>query len=214
MSAELPDFHQVDAYAAGHSTPLEPLLEELDAATHASLGAPQMLSGPVVGRLLRTLAFSTRPRLIVEIGTYSGYSALAMVPALHDGGRLITCEVSDEHADFAQGFFDRSEHGARIELRRGPALESLASIEGPIDFVFIDADKDGYVDYYEAVVPKLAPTGLIAADNTLRGGAVITDPESDSAQVMQRFNSHVQDDPRTENVLLTVRDGVTVARLA
>lgn len=214
MSAELPDFHQVDAYAAGHSTPLEPLLEELDAATHASLGAPQMLSGPVVGRLLRTLAFATRPRLIVEIGTYSGYSALAMAPALGAGGRLITCEVSDEHADFAQGFFDRSEHGGLIELRRGPALESLAAIEGPIDFVFIDADKDGYVDYYEAVVPRLAPTGLIAADNTLRGGRVITEPESESAQVMQRFNSHVQDDPRTENVLLTVRDGVTVARLA
>ena len=214
MSAELPDFHQVDAYAAAQSTPLEPLLEELDAATHASLGAPQMLSGPVVGRLLRTLAFSTRPRLIVEIGTYSGYSALAMAPALAEGGRLITCEVSDEHADFAQGFFDRSEHGARIELRRGPALASLDAIEGPIDFVFIDADKEGYVDYYEAVVPKLAPTGLIAADNTLRGGRVITDPESESARVMQRFNSHVQDDPRTENVLLTVRDGVTVARLA
>jgi caffeoyl-CoA O-methyltransferase len=214
MSAELPDFHQVDAYAAGHSTPLEPLLEELDAATHASLGAPQMLSGPVVGRLLRTLAFSTRPRLIVEIGTYSGYSALAMAPALADGGRLITCEVSDEHADFAQGFFDRSDFGSRIELRRGPALASLEAIEGPVDFVFIDADKDGYVDYYEAVVPKLAPTGLIAADNTLRGGRVIADPESESARVMQRFNSHVQDDPRTENVLLTVRDGVTVARLA
>ena len=137
-----------------------------------------------------------------------------MAPALVDGGRLITCEVSDEHADFAQGYFDRSEHGPRIELRRGPALESLASIEGPIDFVFIDADKDGYVDYYEAVVPKLAPTGLVAADNTLRGGAVITEPESESARVMQRFNSHVQEDPRTENVLLTVRDGVTVARLA
>ena len=214
MSAELPDFHQVDAYAAGHSTPLEPLLEELDAATHASLGAPQMLSGPVVGRLLRTLAFATRPRLIVEIGTYSGYSALAMAPALSDAGRLITCEVSDEHADFAQGFFDRSEHGTRIELRRVPALQTLAAIEVPIDFVFIDADKDGYVDYYEAVVPKLAPTGLIAADNTLRGGRVITEPESESARVMQRFNSHVQNDPRTENVLLTVRDGVTVARLA
>ncbi|MEP6952648.1 MAG: O-methyltransferase [Solirubrobacteraceae bacterium] len=214
MSADLPDPHQVDAYAAAHSTPLEPLLEELDAATHASLGAPQMLSGPVVGRLLRTLAFSTRPRLIVEIGTYSGYSALAMAPALAEDGRLITCEVSDEHADFAQGFFDRSEHGARIELRRGPALESLAAIEGPIDFVFIDADKDGYVDYYEAIVPKLAPTGLVAADNTLRDGSVITDPEREGARVMQCFNRHVQDDPRTENVLLTVRDGVTVARLA
>jgi caffeoyl-CoA O-methyltransferase len=214
MSAELPDFHQVDAYAAGHSTPLEPLLDELDAATHATLDAPGMLSGPVVGRLLRTLAFSTRPRLIVEIGTYSGYSALAMAPALADGGRLITCEVSDVHADFAQGYFDRSEHGARIELRRGPALESLAAIEGPMDFVFIDADKEGYIDYYEAVVPKLAPTGLIAADNTLRGGRVITEPEAEGARVMQRFNSHVQDDPRSENVLLTVRDGVTVARLA
>ena len=214
MSTHLPDFDAVDAYAAAHSTPLEPLLAELDAATHASLGAPQMLSGPVVGRLLRTLAWLTRPALILEIGTYSGYSALAMAPALSAGGRLVTCEVSDEHADFAQGFFDRSEHGARIELRRGPALGTVEALAGPFDFVFIDADKEGYVDYYEAVVPKLAPTGLIAADNTLRGGRVITDPASESASVMQRFNSHVQDDPRTENVLLSVRDGVTVARLA
>ncbi len=204
----------LDAYAASRTTPLEPLLTELDAATHASMNAPQMLSGPVVGRLLRTLVWLTRPSLVLEIGTYSGYSALAMAPAIADGGRLVTCEVSGEHADFAQSWFDRSEHGARIELRRGPALETVQSLDGPFDFVFIDADKDGYVDYYEAVVPKLAPTGLIAADNTLRGGAVLTDPESEGARVMERFNSHVQDDPRTENVLLSVRDGVTVARLA
>jgi caffeoyl-CoA O-methyltransferase len=214
MSAHLPDFDAVDAYAAAHSTPMEALLEELDAATHASLGAPEMLSGPVVGRLLRTLAFTTRPQLIVEIGTYSGYSALAMAAALGPAGRLVTCELSGEHADFAQAYFDRSEHGEAIELRRGPALETVANLDGPFDFVFIDADKDGYVDYYEAVVPKLAPTGLIAADNTLRGGRVFADPESGAARVMQRFNAHVQDDPRTENVLLSVRDGVTVARLA
>ncbi len=214
MSTHLPDFEQIDAYAAAHSTPLEPLLAELDAATHASLGAPQMLSGPVVGRLLRVLAWLTRPSLILEIGTYSGYSALAMAPALRGGGRLVTCELSDEHADFAQAFFDRSEHKARIELRRGPALATVDALEGPLDFVFIDAEKEGYVDYYEAVVPKLAPTGLIAADNTLRGGSVVGDPGSEGARVMQRFNDHVQADPRTENVLLTVRDGVTVARLA
>ncbi|MGZ4270084.1 MAG: O-methyltransferase [Solirubrobacteraceae bacterium] len=214
MSPHLLDFEQIDAYAAAHSTPLEPLLAELDAATHASLNAPQMLSGPVVGRLLRTLAWLTHPRLILEIGTYSGYSALAMAPALAADGRLVTCEVDEEHAAFAQSWFDRSEHGARIELRRGPALETVRALAGPLDFVFIDADKGGYVDYYEAVVPKLAPGGLIAVDNSLRGGAVITDPESEPARVMQRFNSHVQADPRTENVLLSVRDGVTVARLA
>ena len=208
------DFEALDAYTASRSTPLEPLLAELDAATRETLGHGAMLSGPVVGRLLRTLAWLTRPRLILEIGTFSGYSALAMAPSLADGGRLITCEVDEEHAAFAQEWIARSEHAPKIELRRGPALETVASLDGPFDFVFIDADKGGYVDYYDAVVPKLAPGGLIAADNTLRGGAVFTDPGSEAAEVMERFNTHVQQDPRTENVLLSVRDGVTVARLA
>jgi predicted O-methyltransferase YrrM len=201
----------LEAYVEAHTTPPELLLAELDAATRASLSAPGMLSGAVVGRLLRFLVALARPRLVVEIGTYSGYSALSMAAELPEGGRLITCEVSAEHAAFAREWFARSPHGARIELREGPAIDTLASLAGRFDFVFIDADKAGYVDYYEAVVPKLAPGALVAADNTLRSGEVV-DPGNAQARGMAAFNDHVQADPRTDNVMLTVRDGVTLAR--
>jgi caffeoyl-CoA O-methyltransferase len=161
-----------------------------------------------VGRLLETLVFLIQPKLVVEVGTYAGTSALAMAGALPPGGRIVTLELSDEHADWAQAGIDASPNADRIEIRRGPALDSLAAIEGPVDFCFIDADKPGYVDYYEAVVPKLSPRGLIAADNTLRGGQVL------EGDVMDEFNRHVAADPRTAQVLLTVRDGVTLIRPA
>src|SRR5512132_4568730 len=134
----LTDIPALDAYLEAHATPLEPLLGELETATHASLSAPGMLSGPVVGRLLRLLVSLVAPRLLVEIGTYSGYSALAMAPALPDGGRIVTCEVSEEHASFARSWFERSPHGERIDLRLGPALDTLAVLDGPYAFVFID----------------------------------------------------------------------------
>jgi caffeoyl-CoA O-methyltransferase len=207
------DLDALQAYVEEHTTPLEPLLDELFEATHASLSAPQMLSGRVNGRLLRLLVALKRPRLVLEIGTYSGYSALAMAPALPPGGRIVTCEVSEQHAQFARSWFARSPHGERIELRQGPALDTIAGLDGPFDLVFIDADKDGYVDYYEATVPKLAPDGLMVADNTLRSGRVL-DPDDEGGRVMAAFNDHVHADARTENVLLSVRDGITLIRLA
>jgi caffeoyl-CoA O-methyltransferase len=161
-----------------------------------------MLSGPVVGRLLETLVFLQQPGLILEIGTFSGYSALSMARALPPGGRIITCEADPERAAFARRHLER--HG-RIAVREGDALETVASLDGPFDLVFIDANKDGYVDYYEAVLPKLAPRGLIAADNTLG---------YDSMEGIARFNEHVAADPRTVQVLLPVRDGVTLIRRA
>jgi predicted O-methyltransferase YrrM len=203
----------VDAYADAHTTPLEPLLAELHEATYASLSAPYMIAGPVLGRLLRFLVATVAPRLVVEIGTFSGYSALAMAGGLPAGGRIVTCELSREHADFARGYFARSPQAERIDLRLGPALDTVAALDGPFDFVFIDADKEGYTGYYEAVVPKLSPRGMIAVDNTLRGGDVAA-PVDDDDRAMAAFNDHVQADPRTENVLLTVRDGVTLIRLA
>lgn len=212
MSAR-PDLEALEAYAEKLTTPLEPLLDELDAATRAELGAGEMLSGPVVGRLLRTLVTLVAPRLVVEVGSFSGYSALAMAPALPEGGRIVTCEVSDRHAAFARSWIERSPHGERIDLRVGPALDTIAGLDGPFGFVFIDADKAGYRDYYEAVVPKLAPGALIAADNTLRGGRVL-DAEDPAGREMDAFNAHVLADPRTETLMLTVRDGVTLLRAA
>jgi len=195
---------EIEAYSEAHTTPAPEHLQALADETRASLECPQMLTGPVEGRLLETLVWIARPRLIVELGTYSGYSAQFMARALPTGGRLITCELSAERAEFAR----RRLQDPRVEIREGPALETLATIDEPIDLAFIDADKPGYPDYYEALVPKLSERGLIVADNTLRGGAVL------DGDIMDAFNQRVLDDPRTVCVLLPVRDGVTLIRLA
>src|SRR6476659_5467731 len=134
----------------------------------------QMLTGPVAGRFLELLVWFGRPQRVREIGTFSGHSALAMAAALPEGGHIDACELDPERAAFAQRYFDRSPHGSRITLHVGPALETIARLEGAFDFVFIDADKEGYVDYYEAVLPRLTERGLIVADNTLAGERVIS----------------------------------------
>jgi caffeoyl-CoA O-methyltransferase len=202
-----------DAYVEAHTTRERDELRALADETRATLSWSQMLSGPVAGRLLEFLTFLARPRLVLELGTYSGYSALTMAAVLPPGGRIVTCEVSEEHAAFAQRHIDASPYADRIEIRLGPALETIAELDGPFDLVFIDADKRGYPGYYDAVVPKLAPSGLIVIDNTLQEGQVV-DPHGEQAQIMDAFNDHVLDDPRTVNVMLTVRDGVTLVRRA
>jgi caffeoyl-CoA O-methyltransferase len=202
----------LDDYLDAHATPLEPLLQENYEATYASLSSPQMIAGPVLGRLLRFLVAMAAPQLVLEIGTFSGYSALAMAGGLPPGGRIVTCELSPERAEFARSYFDRSPWADRIEVRVGPALDTVAGLDGPFDLVFIDADKTGYPAYYEAVVPKLSPRGVIAIDNTLRGGDV-ADPVDEGDRAMAAFNAHVHADARTESVILGVRDGVTLIRL-
>ncbi|MBA3862250.1 MAG: O-methyltransferase [Actinomycetota bacterium] len=204
----------VEAYAEAQTTPAAEHLRTVARETADELGSTAMLTGPVEGRLLETLVFATQPQLVLEIGTFSGYSALSMVPALPDGGRIVTCELDDERADFAQRHIDAAGAGDRIEIRRGAALESIAALDGPFDLVFVDADKRGYVDYYEAVLPKLASRGLILADNTLAGGRAATDADDDTARAIRAFNDHVAADPRTVQVLLTVRDGITLIRRA
>ena len=199
---------ELEDYADTVTSAWDEQLQAFEARAREELPYPQMISGPVVGRLLETLVFLVRPRLVLEVGTYAGTSALMMAGGLPPGARIVTCELSDEHADFAQGGIDASPYADRIEIRRGPALESIAAIDEPIDLCFIDADKEGYTDYYEAVVPKLSDHGLIAADNTLRAGRVL------EGDVMDEFNRHVAADPRTTQVLLTVRDGVTLIRRA
>jgi predicted O-methyltransferase YrrM len=199
---------ELEDYADAVTSPWGEQLQALEAKARNELPYPMMISGPVVGRLLETLVFLIQPKLVLELGTYAGTSALMMAGALPEGGRIVTCELSDDHADWAQAGIDASPYRDRIDIRRGPALDAIAAIDEPIDFCFIDADKPGYVDYYEAVVPKLAPRGLIAADNTLRGGQVL------EGDVMDEFNRHVAADPRTVQVLLTVRDGVTLVRHA
>jgi caffeoyl-CoA O-methyltransferase len=201
---------RIEEYAERLSTPHDRLLAELSAETAQVLGSEQMLTGPVAGRFLELLVWLGRPERVLEIGTFSGHSALAMAAALPEGGTIDACEVDPERAAVAQKYFDRSPHGAKITLHVGPAIYTIARLEGEFDLVFIDADKPGYVDYYEAVVPRLRRHGLIVADNTLAGGRVV---EGDRPAIAD-FNEYVAADSRTVQVLLTVRDGMTLIRLA
>jgi caffeoyl-CoA O-methyltransferase len=209
------DRETIEAYVEAHVTPHHELLERLARETEAETELPQMLTGPVEGRFLETLVFGLQARNVLEIGTFTGYSALSMAAGMTADGRIVTCEIDEHHASIARRYFGESEHGSKIDLRMGPALDTARSEPGPWDFVFIDADKTGYVDYYEAVVEKLAPHGLIALDNTLRLGTVAdSDDDSEGAVNMRAVNDHVLADPRTVSTQLTVRDGVTLVRRA
>jgi caffeoyl-CoA O-methyltransferase len=200
---------RIEEYVERFTTPHEPLLAELSEETARELGMTQMLTGPVAGRFLEFLVWISQPKRIVEIGTFSGHSALSMAAALPDGGHIDACELDPERAAFAQRYFDRSPHGSKITLHVGPALETLERLDGTFDFVFIDAEKEGYIGYYEAVLPHLAERGLIVADNTLASGRVV-----DESPPIAAFNAHVAADPRSVQVLLSVRDGMTLIRRA
>jgi caffeoyl-CoA O-methyltransferase len=206
---------EIDRYTEEHSTPPTELLAALAEETRASLRSPQMLTGTVEGRLLEMLVWVSAARRVLELGTYSGYSSLSMASALPEGGRIDTCEISEEHAAVARRYIAESPYADRITVHVGPALETIERLDGKFDFVFIDADKENYVNYYEAVLPRLAERGLIAADNTLWSGRVLDESDdSEGTRAIKAFNEHVRNDPRVISVLLSVRDGVTLIRPA
>jgi caffeoyl-CoA O-methyltransferase len=198
---------RIAEYVERMSSPHEPLLAAVDEETRRTLERPGMLTGPVAGRLLEMLVWVGRPRRILEIGTYSGHSALAMAAALPPDGRIDTCEIDPKHAEVAQRYFDQSPWRDRITLHLGPALETIERLDGELDLVFVDADKESYVDYYEATLPRLSERGLIVADNTLWSGEVL-----DGDVPVAAFNEHVRADQRVAAVILTVRDGMTLIR--
>lgn len=203
---------RIEEYAMAHTTPLSPLLRELIEETHKEMGGrARMLSGQLEGTLLQVLVASLGAKRVLEVGMFTGFSALMMAAALPPDGRLITCEIDPKAVAFAKRFFDRSLHAGQIEVREGPALETLQTLPGPFHLVFIDADKTNYVNYYEAVLPTLAPNGVIAVDNVLWSGNVF-DPEDENGRAIVAFNDHVQNDDRVTNVILTVRDGLMLIR--
>jgi caffeoyl-CoA O-methyltransferase len=203
----------VEEYAEQHTTPPEPLLRELSDETHATLESPQMLTGTVEGRFLELLVHGLAARRVLELGTYSGYGTLSMAAGLPPGGRIDTCEIDSQRASVARRYVERAGFADRVAIHEGPALETIDALEGNFDFVFIDADKDNYVNYYEAVVPRLTEHGLIAADNTLWSGRVVDDTNDDeSTRAIRTFNDHVAADERVISVMLTIRDGVTLIR--
>ena len=204
----------IDDYATRMTTPAPDFLEALEAETRATQSSPQMLTGPLAGRLLDMLVWVTEAKLVLEIGTYTGYSAITMAGTLGEGGRLITCELDPDRAAFAREHMDASPYGDRIQIEVGPALETIAGLDGPFDLVFIDADKTGYPDYFEAVLPKLAPRGLIVLDNMLRGGRVLEPGGDEGTVAIRELSERLAADPRVAVALLPVRDGMTVVRHA
>lgn len=201
----------IERYAAEQCPEESALLQELARETYATQTVPQMQVGRLEGAVLRLLVRMVGARRVVEIGTFTGYSALVMAEGLPADGALITCEIDPQIAAIARRYFDRSPHGKKITLKVGPALETIAELPGPFDLVFIDADKENYIPYWEASLPKVRPGGVMVADNVLWSGRVL-DPQEASDLAIVAFNAHVRRDPRVEAVLLTVRDGITVGR--
>ncbi len=212
---------RVEQYAVAHSTPEPPYFAALAAETRRSTSAPEMMVGTLEGRFLTMLVAMLRPQVVLEIGTFTGYSALSMAEALPPGGRVITCDISEEHVAIARRHISQTPLGDLIDVRVGDALDTIERLDGPFDLVFIDANKTGYLAHYEAVLPKLSPTGVIAVDNVLWSGRVLPDAagvgdcgdlDPDTA-ALREFNEHVVRDERVECVMLTIRDGVTLIRL-
>lgn len=205
----------IEQYASAHTTPPPPWLQALAAETQADVAAPQMMVGALEARFLEMLVWASGARRVLEIGTFTGYSALAMAAALPADGTVITCDLDPVALAVARRHIAGSPYADRIDIREGPALDTIAVLDGPFDLVFVDADKPNYVNYYEAVLPKLAERGLIVADNTLWSGQVLDEgDDSEGTVAIRTFNDHVRNDARVVCVQLTVRDGVTLVRRA
>jgi caffeoyl-CoA O-methyltransferase len=202
---------RVEAYAEEHTTPDGELFERLAAETREKTTAPQMMVGRLEGRFLGVLVRSLRARRVLELGTFTGYSSISMALALPSGGRVITCDVNEETTAIARRYAEEAGVADRIDYRLGPGVETIEELEGPFDLVFIDADKENYINYYEATLPLLADGGLIVVDNTLWSGRVADEEDDEeTTRAIRALNDHVSADPRVENVLLTVRDGMNL----
>ena len=204
---------EIEQYAEEHTTPPTEVLAALAAETRETLRSPQMLTGTIEGRFLETLVFATQARRVLELGTYSGYSSISMAAGLPPDGHIDTCEVDARHVDVALKYIEQSGYSERITVHLGPALETIERLDDECDFVFIDADKENYLNYYEAVLPRLSEHGVIAADNTLWSGSVLDDSDdSADTRAIREFNERVRSDDRVVSVQLTVRDGITLIR--
>ncbi|MEA2973005.1 MAG: hypothetical protein QOG82_1463 [Actinomycetota bacterium] len=205
----------IDDYCVAHSSPEAPWLAELAAETREVSEAHGMMVGVLEGRFLEFLVFMTEARRVLEIGTFTGYSALSMAAALPPDGRVVTCDIDPVTNEVARRAAAGSPYGDRVEFRLGAALDTIATLDGPFDLVFIDADKESYSAYYEAVLPKLAARGVIVVDNVLWSGRVL-DPSDETADTVaiRAFNDALAVDSRVVCVMLTIRDGVTLIRRA
>lgn len=207
MSAE------IEAYAQAHSMPESDLCRALREETFRRMEFPQMVVGPLEGAFLKMMTQIVGAKRVLEVGMFTGYSALCFAEALPADGTILTCEIDDESAALAGTYFARSPHGRKIEIRMGPALDTMRALTGPFDLVFIDADKTNYVNYYRRALELISPSGVILIDNVLWDGEVLLQPPPDErTAAIQELNRVVAADSRVTAVLLTIRDGVLIVR--
>ncbi|MFM2231868.1 MAG: hypothetical protein RJB31_569 [Bacteroidota bacterium] len=200
-----------NAYAEQNSSVTDNLLQEIHAFTLENHAEPHMISGPLQGNLLSMLSRMIKPKRILEIGSFTGYSAICLAKGLSSDGMLHTIELREEDAAIAQAYFDRSEHGLQIKLHVGNARELLPALEEDWDLIFIDADKTGYLDYYGLLIDKVKPGTFFIIDNVLFHGEVLKEKISGkSAKAVSAFNAFIREDNRVEKVMLTVRDGLSI----
>lgn len=204
--------HNLETYVAEHSEQEPELLQELARETHLKILQPRMLSGAYQGRLLALLSKLIAPKHILEIGTYTGYSALCLAEGLQANGQIDTIDINEELTDMQRKYFDVSGYGKHIVQHLGNAAEIIPAIEGTFDFVFIDADKEQYPLYFDLIVDRVRSGGLIIADNVLWSGKVLEPATDEATESLQSFNKKVAKDSRVETVILAVRDGLTLLR--
>lgn len=204
----------INAYAEASTSPESELLYQLNRNTHAQIMAPRMLSGHMQGRFLSMISWMIRPRRVLEIGTYTGYSALCLAEGLADDGLLITIDHNEEIEAFARSYWQKSPLNDKIDFRLGSALDIIPTLNETFDLVFIDADKRNNSAYFDLIFDKVRPGGFILADNVLWSGKVVelVKPSDLDTQAVLAFNEKVQNDSRVENVLLPVRDGIMMMR--
>ena len=204
---------KANEYATGYSEATDSLLHEIEKYTLENHAHSNMLSGPLQGKFLEMISKIISPQQILEIGTFTGYSALCLAKGLAENGKLHTIELREEDAKIANGFFAKSLHNDQIILHQGNALEIIPTLEQSWDMVFIDADKTNYINYYELTLPQLKTGGVILADNVLFHGEVLEENISGkNAKAIQAFNEHVAKDERVQQVIITMRDGLMLIR--
>jgi predicted O-methyltransferase YrrM len=204
---------KLDEYVVKHSEDEPALLKALTRETYQKILQPRMLSGHYQGRVLSVLSKLIRPKVILEIGTYTGYSALCLAEGLDQKGVLHTIDINEELLDFQRSYFDKSDYGSQIFQHLGPAADIIPTLDNTFDLVFMDADKLNYINYFNQIIDKLNPGGVILSDNVLWSGKVIEalDPNDLSTKIVLDYNKLLKEDPRLETVLLPIRDGLTVS---
>lgn len=203
------------AYCEAHTSEEDALLKKITRETQAKVLMPRMLSGHLQGKMLELFTKMIQPDTILEIGTYTGYSGVCLARGLKKGGKLITLDINDELETMVRGFFEESGLADQIDYRLGNALEFIPTLSGPFDLVFIDADKFNNATYFDLIIDKVRPGGIILTDNVLWSGKVLVAEgqkiDKDTKAILD-FNDKIQNDPRVENVLLPIRDGIMMAR--